>query len=324
MMKALVIGLGSIGRRHVHNVQSLSKDTQFIFLRQRKTNHVDIPLNPHVVHDIQDAIALHPDIAVIATPSSLHMKVMPSLFQAKIPVYIEKPIVTTKEDVTLLQQWVKTGDALPPMMIGCNLRFLPSLIQLRSMLLQEKMGTIVRASLQAGQWLPDWRPDQVYQKNYSARNELGGGVIFDFIHEIDMARWLFGEFDLVRALGGKFSTLDIATEDTACIVLGNKGRGPVVSISLDYVSRQPIRCYEVVGEKGTVRWDLSKQSLEFVTADGCEVIHCGSDGFNVDQTYVMAMAEFLDCAKQRKPTSIDLSDGLKSLELALKAKAEAL
>lgn len=320
-MKALIIGLGAIGRRHVDNIQNQHRDIQFIFLRKGKFPSGYNPSNVHLVSHIDDALAFHPDFAVIATPSSLHMEVIPALLQANIPIYIEKPIVTCSEDVQWLQGFLRKGGGIPPIIVGCNLRFLPSLLQLRAIIRGGQLGSLVRASLQAGQWLPDWRPGQNYRENYSAKAELGGGVIFDLIHEIDMARWLFGEFEEVRSLGGKFSRLEITSEDSACILLGNKGRGPVVSISLDYVSRRPVRCYEVVGDEGTIRWNLHARILELDTVDGKETIDSGPDGFNIDYTYCVAMEHFLHCVQQHVTTSVDLHEGLNSIQLALKAKA---
>ena len=84
-------------------------------------------------------------------------------------------------------------DIIPQTQVGCNLRFLPSLQRLKDLIAQGVIGRIVRASFEAGQWLPDWRPRQDYRKSYSADPDSGGGVLFDLIHEIDAAYWILGD-----------------------------------------------------------------------------------------------------------------------------------
>ena len=138
-----------------------------------------------------------------------------------------------------------------------------------------------------------------------------------------MARWLFGEFDKVMALSGKLSSLDIAAEDTACILLGKNQGGPFVVVSLEYVSRKPVRRYEIVGDQGTLVWDLGSRRLELISQECTDVIECGEHGFDVANTYIMAMSEFLDCVRQGRSTTQDIHEGLKSVELALRAKASA-
>lgn len=144
----------------------------------------------------------------------------------------------------------------------------------------------------------------------------------DLIHEIDMARWLFGEFDTVRAITGKFSSLEIDSEDTAGILLKQSEGGLMVSLSLDYVSRRPIRRYEIVGENGTLLWDLQEKNLDFSGPQGSEPINGGDHGFDVAETYRTAMKTFIRAVQNNQPASPDMVDGLKSVELALTAKEE--
>jgi predicted dehydrogenase len=237
------------------------------------------------------------------------------LLEARIPCYVEKPPVTSAEDVARLRQLKSPSVTLT----GCNLRFLPSLIRLREALRGGSIGTPIRASLQAGQWLPDWRPERDYRTAYSARAQAGGGVIFDLIHEIDAARWLFGEFDQVRGMSAKSSRLEIDVEDSAGILLGRRG-GPLVSIGLDYVARPPVRRYEIFGDESTLTWDLRARRL----TRGEEVLEVDSQSFDLAASYRAALAEFLSAIKQDRAASPDLADGLKSTDLALQAKGASL
>jgi predicted dehydrogenase len=323
-MRALIIGFGSIGRRHARNLTFLRPSLELILLRRSAISD-DVPKGARIVSDLASALALLPDFAVIATPTHLHSDVLIPLLRAGIPCYIEKPVVANDNQLSDLARTLKTLDEVPVTLVGCNLRFLPSLKMLKTLAGDGTIGRVVRANLVVGQWLPDWRPSQDYHQSYSARPELGGGVILDLIHEIDQARWLFGEYESIFAIGGKFSSLDINTEDTACILLGNRGRAPVVSISLDYVSRKKVRRYEIVGDQGSLIWDLNERSLHLHTEAGSELLDCGPDGYDTQQTYIQAMSEFLACIEGGEHIlAPDIIDGLKSTELALRARKAAL
>lgn len=322
-MRALIIGTGSIGQRHIRNLQSLKAVEQWILFRDKaRKDDLSRSLSAEVVGDIESALSRQPDFAVIATPSALHVNSLGPLIDAGLPLYIEKPVVTTRQDISRVRAWIKSVQYSAPNLVGCNLRFLPSLIALKKILGAGKLGTIVRAQLTAGQWLPDWRPRQDYRQSYSAQIEMGGGVIMDLIHEIDMARWLFGEFNRVQAQTGKVSSLEIDGEDTAHILLNHSKGGPMVAVALDYVSRKPIRRYEIIGEKGTLIWDLQKQSLEIFGPEQTENIDCGEAGFDMGETYRTAMKDFVRAVQNPRLLSPDIEDGLKSVELALTAREE--
>lgn len=324
MTTALLIGTGSIGQRHLRNLVALRPDTRFIFLRtDARRDELSEQYSAHVVGAMADALALGPDYAVVANPSALHAQSLLPLIRASVPCYIEKPVATERGGMKQLADVLADTGYRAPTLMGCNLRFLPSLLRLREAVVANVAGKIVRASLQAGQWLPDWRTGRDYRQGYSASAKRGGGVILDLVHELDMARWLFGEFESVQAMAGRFSGLQIDSEDTAVILLGQASERRSVSVALDYVSRRPVRRYELVGEQGTLVWDLGAKSLELITRDGRERLDQGEQDFDVAATYSAAASQFLDAVERGTPTTQDIHEGMRSAELALRAREAA-
>lgn len=322
-MRILIAGSGSIGRRHVANLQALCPQVRFVVLRRDAYHDAwSDALGAEVVSDVGVAIATRPDFAVVATPSARHIDVLPALITAGLPFYAEKPVVTTREDIELLRVQIQREHFTAVTQAGCNLRFLPSLQAARELIRDGALGRLARASFEAGQWLPDWRPSQDYRKSYSARSAQGGGVIFDLVHELDAARWILGDFEKIRAVAGRYSGLELECEDSAAILL-NRDAGPVVSVSLDYVSRRPVRRYHFVGTEGSLTWDLANRKLEHVVADGTRDIDCGESGFDVAGTYRAAMQEFLVSITTGAATSQDVMDGLATAELAIRVKEAA-
>jgi predicted dehydrogenase len=319
-MRALVVGFGSIGKRHASNIRNLCPDAEIVLVRRGgqpayEADHIKAV----IVENLEAGVALKPDFAVLAIPASLHFQAIEVIFRAGVPCYIEKPVVATRSEFDSLRRLL--CELSPPITYGgCNLRFLPSLQAGRQVIISGRIGTPIRANLQAGQWLPDWRPTHDYRLGYSANSDLGGGVILDLIHEIDSARWWLGDFEHVLSMGGKHSSLEINSEDVACILLANAARPPIVSIGMDYVARRRIRRYEVVGETGTLVWDLAEKTLEIVRRDTVEPVECITDGYDVANTYVAAMTHFLDCVVNRREMEHDVHDAMKSMDLALRAK----
>jgi len=316
-MRALVVGYGSIARRHLDNLQTANAASEYVVFRPGGRPS-GAPSHLRFVSKLSEGLAGAPDFAVVASPSSAHIESLFPLLEARVPCYVEKPPVTTLADVKRLRKLLASQPP-PVTQTGCNLRFLPSLQRMRQLMRAGAIGHPVRASIQAGQWLPDWRPGRDYRTSYSANANAGGGVILDLIHEIDAARWLFGEFDELRSLSAKLSDLQIDSEDTACLLLGRQG-GPITTVGLDYVSRRRMRRYEVVGDRGTLVWDLSSMRLTLDDASGSTVLDAEPINFDVGMTYVTAMREFLAAMQAKRPTAQDLLDGLATNELALKAK----
>jgi predicted dehydrogenase len=317
-MRALVVGFGSIGRRHIGNLRALGVEEILVF--QPGSLPADAPCDLRFVASLAEGIETRPDLAVVASPSARHMEALEPLLTAGVACYVEKPPVTTTEDLSRLRSLLG-GIARPPVTFaGFNLRFLPSLRRLQAMLQEGAIGNPVRASLQAGQWLPDWRPGRDYRVTYSASTRAGGGVILDLVHEFDMARWLFGDFEDVYALFGKLSRLELDAEDSACILLGKRSGGPIVSIGLDYVSRRRTRRYEVIGDEATLTWDLDARRLWLTGPRGDTLLDAEPANFDVAETYVAATREFVAAVKGGASTSLDLLDGLASVELALRAR----
>lgn len=318
-MRILVIGTGSIGRRHIFNLQALTARPEFVFLRagaRRDTFSAEI--GAVVVGHMDAALAMWPDFAVIANPSAGHGEALIALMRAGIPAYIEKPVVTARAELAAVERALSEIGKPPVTLVGCNLRFLPSLAKMRALVAKGAVGVPARAHLAVGQWLPDWRPAQDYRESYSADPARGGGVVLDLIHEIDMARFLFGEFEVVQAVGGHYTALEIASEDAAAILLSRR-KGPAVSIGLDYVARKPIRRYEIVGSEGTLIWDMHERTLTRDHPQGRESFDCEAEGFDTAETYRAAMRAMLDAVRTGATAAQGVADGLKSAELAILA-----
>lgn len=320
MRHFVVIGLGSIGRRHATNLATTHPDARFTFVRHRgEADGFSERLGARIVTKLDDVLDDETDLAILATPSANHIDVLPALIDRGWPLLVEKPIVTSLADCDAIGARLETA---PPAVrvAGFNLRYLPALRAMREHVGQ--LGRIVRASFICGQWLPDWRPGTDYRESYSADAGRGGGVELDLSHEFDAARWFFGELGVDFARGGRFSGLDLRANDTSVSVLSPAGQNsPVVTVAVDYVARRRVRWYEVVGEHGRAEWNLDDGLRLYTDGSGPELVAAPVGPNDMSETYVdMLRAVLTATGPDDLGSAQTLTDGLASSRLALEVR----
>lgn len=321
MRHFVVLGLGSIGRRHAANLASIHPTARFTVVRhQGGEDDFTRGLGARVVTDLTELLDEDIDLAVLATPSANHIDTLPALLERGWPLLVEKPVVTNVADCDRIAGMLRDAPRAVRA-AGFNLRHLPSIGEIRDRLVAGELGRIVRASFIAGQWLPDWRPGTDYRASYSADARRGGGVELDLSHEFDLARWFFGELDVDFARGGRFSDLELRSNDTAVAMMSPIAQpAPLVTVSLDYVSRQRIRWYEIVGDRGRLEWNLDG-SLELMTAEGTQSITTNPADYDVGSTYVTMLQGLMAAIESGDTSRIQsLDDGLLSTRLALEVR----
>jgi predicted dehydrogenase len=314
--KIVVIGFGSIGRRHVRIIQGLFPKIKIAILRhdQCDKKYVD-ELRPfYCVDSIEKAIEFRPDAAIVASPATKHLDFVELLAKAGIHMLIEKPIAATSEGVqTLLKLCHKNRVIL---MTAYNLRFLPSLIEFRSQLQQKKVGNMLSVRVEVGQYLPNWRPDCDYQKTVSAQKELGGGVLLELSHEIDYISWLFGPIKWVKSHVAKQSNLEIDVEDSANIILGFGGplkQQLVATLCMDFFRHDTTRQCTVIGENGSLRWNGVTGEVKYFPESGQNWEVLLSSKPERDHTYIKEIHHFFSSIEQANLPLISGQDGLETV-----------
>ncbi|MBC7609393.1 MAG: Gfo/Idh/MocA family oxidoreductase [Polaromonas sp.] len=294
-LRVLMTGAGSIAKRHANNLLASLPDAEVIVVtRDPAQRLLSWPAGVQSVASFEQGLAANPDAVMICSVSASHAQELLKVLELGLPVFVEKPLLTSLADLQRIEALLATTH--PACVVGCNLRFLPSLRRLRQALQDGLIGTVVRAHLEVGQWLPDWRPGRALESSYSADAGAGGGVVFDLVHEIDAAVWLLGDLTLVSAVGGHLSSLPIRAPDTAVALL-RAASGHPVTVSLDYISRKPVRRYVFVGEGGTLIWDMQAGRLSLMTAKDEQVLADSATDFLMATTYVDELAEWLAAIK---------------------------
>lgn len=255
-MKVLIIGLGSIAKKHIAALHQLDQNVEIFALRSTPNSKNDIP-GVADIYSLEDINVADLDFILISNPTSEHFSTINELSEYNKPLFIEKPLFSeiNEKTQTLVDTIERKGINT---YVACNLRFLDCIKELKTLLTGEIINEV---NVYCGSYLPDWRPGIDFRTVYSANKEMGGGVHIDLIHELDYVYWLFGNPDKTNSFFSNTSSLHISAYDYANYLWTYKNFS--ASIILNYFRKDSKRSIEVVTEKGTYYIDLLKNSIDF-------------------------------------------------------------
>ncbi len=321
--RCLVVGCGSIGRRHAKNLKSLGlQHLGFCDTSPAALQYCRDEFQGESFSDYPEALRnFKPDIVLICTPPVYHVEEALAALQAQAHVFIEKPLSHESSGIQVLIAEARRNDR--KVQIGYNMRFHPGLQILKELIDSGKIGRVLWLHVEAGQYLPDWRPWQNYKESYSARHELGGGIILDGSHELDYICWLLGRPTEVTCRAEHLSSLEVDVEDSAWIYLNFPERRRA-ELHLDFVQRAYTRTCKVVGENGTAVWDFSVPAVRWFAAEGA-TWHTIPYAFQPNDMYVSEMVHFLESLGSGTGPMVDLEqsrDVIRIVEAAKKSSSE--
>jgi predicted dehydrogenase len=310
-MRGLIVGFGSIGRRHARNWVSLEAGPLAVAHHAgwRQTPREPSPV-PEVTEydDLDEALARErPEVVLVTNPTSLHVDATRRALAAGAHVLVEKPLGHRLTGVgELLDDAAKASRRLA---VAYNLRFHPGLARLKAMLQERIIGRVIYARAEVGEYLPDWHPWEDYRGGYAARRDLGGGVVLTMSHELDAMCWLFGAPRRLSALTTRSGVLEVDVEDVADITLEFESE-LVGSVHLDYLRRPPTRSIEVLGERGLLRWEYhANRLLQYRPDTQRWQVEEGDPRFERNQMYLEELRHFLACVRADAERECRLPDG---------------
>jgi predicted dehydrogenase len=316
-MKILIAGLGSIGRRHLRNLVALG-ETDLVLLRTFRSTLPDEELKPFPVEtDLTAALRHKPEAVIVSNPTALHLQVAIPAAQAGCHLLLEKPISHTLEGVEQLQAAVQHGGG--QVLVGFQFRFHPGLRMIKRWLEENAIGQLLSARASWGEYLPGWHPWEDYRAGYSARADLGGGVLLTLCHPLDYLHWYLGNLSAVWAFTGQSAQLALEVED--CAEVGLKfDSGALGSVHLDYNRRPPAHRLELVGTEGVIEWDNADGNARlFNAASGQWQAYQPPAGFERNTMFLELMRHFISLCKGEAQSLCTLQDGAFALRIALAA-----
>ncbi|MDP0561660.1 MAG: Gfo/Idh/MocA family oxidoreductase [Candidatus Endonucleobacter sp. (ex Gigantidas childressi)] len=303
-MNILIIGYGSIGKRHF-KILSIACNVNKIDLVTKQT--VDDVLTYKNIKQVPD-LEIY-DYFVIASETIKHfdqLKYICSKVNNK-KILVEKPLYDKSNEKLECNNLIFTA---------YNLRFHPVITKLKELLNKEE---VYYANIICGQYLPTWRPNQDYTKSYSADLSKGGGVLRDLSHELDYINWLFGDIDKMDSINTKISDLEINSDDifTAVAITNHKS---IINLTVDYISKTPMRRLIIHTKNSTIEADMIKNIIHiYDKSSNVEVVEMKPIDRNY--TYTKMHQSILDdniktiCSFQEGEKVVEIIDNIEFKEL---------
>ena len=320
--KVLIVGLGSIGRRHLRNLRQVAPGLTIGVWRQQHTQRPDdecARLADAWFFSEASALAWGPTAALVCNPAPFHTATALALARAGVHLFIEKPLAASLAGIDdLMALYRERRLTLLP---GYCFRHHALLRRLKELVHAEAVGKVLGIRAEVGQYLPDWRPDTDYREGVSAKAALGGGALLELSHELDYVQWLGGPVAAVTALARRVSALEIETEDLAEVTLDFAG-GAIGQAHMDMLQRTPSRSCKVIGSEGTLVLDFIRGELrEFRPGDGEGRVHAAPP--DAPGMYVAELRHFLDCLAGAATPCVTVAEARRVLEIVLAAQQSA-
>lgn len=286
----LIIGNGSIGRRHAGNLKNMNYLIQTVDIDE--INNIDNIIK--MAQSSPNPIAF----GMVCSPTNLHLKHCLKLAEYKIPYFCEKPFykdLTYEESIDLqtLEAYTEGYDLIN--MVACNLRFHETIEKITP----EKLKSFKKMKVYFGYDLKKWHGDGKHLEMYSANRNMGGGVVFDCIHEFDYLQNWYGHIKNIKLNIEKRNNVTVDTEDYAdgYIEFGNEKTGEVihtVHFILNYLDDEYTRYFKVK------YFDGKKEKFN-ITPD--------------NKMYIKEMNYFTDCIDNHIHTNNDIFKAKKLVDI---------
>ncbi len=305
------VGMGSIGKRHLNNVCQLitsQGNTYSIDLyRSSMTRELPEDINALVTHQYLygQNVQREYDMVFITNPTSLHLETTVKFRPFTKAFFIEKPVFSSfKVD----EHIVAMLDEIPSY-VASPLRYNPVLQYVKQ---NVELDKVVSVRAISSSYLPDWRPGQDYRETYSAHTELGGGVDIDLIHEWDYLTWIFGMPTHCLGITGRFSNLEINSNDTAIYVAKNDKL--TYELHLDYFGRKTQRTLDIFTQDDTIQCDIVGGKVSYLKEGRTLDFNSERNAFQMAE-----IRHFFDITEGRVENDSNVRHGVQVLKLT-KAK----
>jgi predicted dehydrogenase len=249
-MRFLVVGLGSMGKRRIRNLQYLKAGETIGFdIREDRRKETEKKYNIKTYNSFETAMRKRPDALIISTPPDLHMKYAMEAAKNNKHFFMEASVVDWGMN-ELIEECKKRDIVAAP---SCTMRFSPLIQKMKEHVDAGVIGKPLAFTYHSGQYLPDWHPWEDYRKFYVAKKETGAAreiVAFELV----WLTWVFGSVDVISCFKGKMSKLDVDIDDFYQMIMKFKS-GVYGNMQIDVISRVPDRCCKIFGEEGVIFWN---------------------------------------------------------------------
>lgn len=301
-LKVCFVGIGSIARRHIRNLQSVCKERNISLTIDAFRRSVSEVESINTAYCNIDDVPSDYDAIFITNPTEFHLDSLVQFHDKGIHFFIEKPIVSLSQLENAKNFEIKDESIY---YVAAPLRYNAVIQWIKN---NVNPNDVISIRSISSSYLPDWRPGQDYRNTYSAHKDLGGGVSIDLVHEWDYLTYLFGWPRKVSSLRGKKSNLEIDSDDYALYIAEYEDK--IVELHLDYFGRKTIREVQLFTIEDTIIGNIANNRIEFLKSGKVIDFHEERDDFQKRE-----LGYFLDMVEGLRETEDGYHHGIDLLEL---------
>jgi len=328
-MKILFIGMGSIGQRHLQNIQSLyGKEVKCFAVRstlhnnyikdgiatvvENLANHYQIgvfsSLDEALVGQTYDAV-------FITNPSSLHSNTILKCLSYQISIFVEKPLcINSKEAREIKNKLIYTDSIL---YVGYQTHFDPIFKKVNDLIVSKELGSVVSARFEWCTFLPDHHKYEDYRTGYAARNDLGGGVILGLSHEVDVIVNFFGMPDIIKAVESSNKKIDISADDTIMALckysIDDKNLFSL-SLVLSYSQVVETRGFRIQFENGFIDCDWNNGKVNIVDRRKVDSHKTFESNMSRNEIFIEQTKFFIEAVRCKDTSIINIENSINILK----------
>lgn len=315
--RVLVIGVGSIGERHLRCFQSTGRADMVICEPNDKLRG-DIAERYNVAEtyaDFDAAVRVGCDAAVICTPAPLHIPMAAKLAAARTHLLIEKPLSISLDGIGQMRQIVEQAGVKT--MMAYVWRAHPLLAEMKRMLDEGTFGSPRHIVISSGQNFPTWRP--AYRETYYTKHESGGGAIQDALtHMLNVGEWLCGPITRLAADCAHQVLPGVTVEDTVNLI-ARQGDGVLASYSLNQFQAGNVLSFSVKCDKGMIEMEVATMRLRWMREPETPWQEMTLDKLERDTMFITQATRFLDVIEGKAEPLCTLDEGIQTLKVNLAA-----
>jgi len=313
-MRILIVGSGSIAKRHLNNLKLLGYNDIFVLKREYDKQFESINDVKVITNYDSDKLSNF-DCIFICTPTSIHIEALEFANKNNLHVFMEKPMVHDLNSLNKSKNiWTLNNRVF---LIGYMLRFHPAIKYIYDLVHSKKFEQVYSARFEFGSYLPNWHPNENYKESYASIKEQGGGVVRTISHELDLVQYFFGNPKEIKTINLNTGKLEINVEEISENILSYNDK--IVTIHLDLLQKKYHRSISILSTEGRIDWNWDTNEIRITTiGNDVEIISFAKD-FELNSLYINELKYFFYLIKNNIINhTLDFNHAIKNTELMLK------